>query len=171
MTEVLHAFRPTAATAVASAQPAPQRPPALTQAAFHQVLDRVKLAPTAPGSAPAAVHHAVLRVPAPPAGRVPQTSLDALGEAMTLEGVPQSWQPALAFIMDRESGGRVGAHSPIHSARGLYQLTAASYHYNPRGAASFGHAVEEARGGIRYIRARYGTADKAAAHWNQHHWY
>ena len=64
-----------------------------------------------------------------------------------------------------------GYENPVHSARGLYQLTAANYHYNPNGAASFGNAVEEAQGGIRYIRARYGTADKAVAFWKQHHWY
>ena len=90
---------------------------------------------------------------------------------MTREGVPASWQPNLAFIMAQESGGKVDAKSPIHTARGLYQLTAANYHHNPRGAASFGDAVEEAQGGIRYIRARYGTAENAAAFWRQHRWY
>ncbi len=36
---------------------------------------------------------------------------------------------------------------------------------------SFGNAVEEAQGGIRYIQQRYGTADNAVAFWRQHHWY
>jgi len=90
---------------------------------------------------------------------------------MALEGVPVSWQSGLRFIMAQESGGQVDAKSPIHSARGLYQLTAANYHFNPHGAASFGNAVEEAQGGIRYIRQRYGTADNAAAFWRSHHWY
>jgi hypothetical protein len=122
-----------------------------------------------------AVHRAVMRVPQPPpikpAVTPPDSAIDALSEAMTLEGVPASWQPGLTFIMAQESGGEVGVHSPIHSARGLYQLTAANYHYNPRGAASFGHAVEEAQGGIRYIRDRYGTADNAMAFWHRHRWY
>jgi len=122
-----------------------------------------------------AVHQAVARVPNPlpikPSATPPDASIDALSQAMTLEGVPTSWQPGLTFIMAQESGGEVGVHSPIHSARGLYQLTAPNYHYNPRGAASFGNAVEEAQGGIRYIRARYGTADNAVAFWNQHRWY
>ncbi len=125
----------------------------------------------------AAVPHAIHRVVArPPAAAVPEAvppgaSMDALNRAMAREGVPSSWQPGLAFIMAHESGGRVDAKSPVHSARGLYQLTAANYHYNPRGAASFGDGVEEAQGGIRYIRARYGTAENAAAFWRQHHWY
>ena len=95
----------------------------------------------------------------------------ALAQAMAAEGVPQSWQASLQFIMSKESAGVVDARSPVHSARGLFQLTAANYHYNPHGAASFGNAVEEAQGGIRYIRQRYGTADNAAAFWHQHHWY
>jgi len=101
----------------------------------------------------------------------PAAAVDALCQAMAREGVPSTWQSELAFIMARESGGRVDAQSAVHSARGLYQLTAANYHYNPRGAASFGDAVEEAQGGIRYIRARYGTAESAAAFWRQHGWY
>ncbi len=78
------------------------------------------------------VHRAVARVPAPavakPAAVLPAASVHALSQAMTLEGVPASWQPGLAFIMAHESGGKVDVQSPIHSARGLYQLTAANYH-------------------------------------------
>jgi hypothetical protein len=122
-----------------------------------------------------AIHHAAARVPmtapARTAATPPAASIAALGKAMTLEGVPASWQPGLTYIMARESAGKVDAQSPVHSARGLYQLTAANYHYNPQGTASFGNAVEEAQGGIRYIRARYGTADNAVAFWQQHHWY
>ena len=144
-------------------------------ASFQQVLLRAFQGKAATGRFLGAVHRAVARVPtiAPgrPAVTPPTASLEALGQAMALEGVPASWQSGLAFIMAHESGGQVGAHSPIHSARGLYQLTAANYHYNPNGAASFGNAVEEAQGGIRYIRARYGTAEKALAFWQQHHWY
>ncbi len=102
---------------------------------------------------------------------IPAQSNAALQQAMNLENVPQSWRPALQFIMVQESTGKVGASSPVHSARGLYQLTAANYHFNPNGVHSFGNAVEEAQGGIRYIQQRYGTADNAVAFWQQHGWY
>jgi hypothetical protein len=119
------------------------------------------------------VHKAAAHVTAPPAtaGASTPTADAALTQAMALENVPASWQPALHFIMTRESGGQVGIRNPVHSARGLFQLTAAHYHLNPRGAASFGNAVEEAQGGIRYIRQRYGSAEAAVAHWQRHHWY
>jgi hypothetical protein len=54
---------------------------------------------------------------------------------------------------------------------GLFQLTAAHYHLNANGVLSFGNAVEEAQGGIRYIRQRYGTADNAVAFRQRHRWY
>jgi hypothetical protein len=109
-----------------------------------------------------------------PTSMIPAQSDAALSQAMTLEGVPASWQPrqpSLRFIMAQESGGRVDVKNPIHSARGLFQLTAANYHLNPNGARSFGNAVEEAQGGIRYIQQRYGSADKAVEFWRQRHWY
>jgi hypothetical protein len=105
------------------------------------------------------------------ASGVPAQSDAALRQAMALEGVPQSWQDGLRFIMARESGGVVNIQNPVHSARGLFQLTAANYHLNPNGAQSFGNAVEEAQGGIRYIQQRYGTADNAVTFWQAHHWY
>jgi hypothetical protein len=106
-----------------------------------------------------------------PTSMIPAQSDAALSQAMTLEGMPASWQPGLRFIMAQESGGRVDVKNPIHSARGLFQLTAANYHLNPNGARSFGNAVEEAQGGIRYIQQRYGSADKAVEFWRQRHWY
>jgi SLT domain-containing protein len=102
---------------------------------------------------------------------IPAQSDAALQQAMTIEGVPQSWRSGLQFIMAQESTGKVDARNPVHSARGLYQLTAANYHLNPNGVRSFGNAVEEAQGGIRYIQQRYGTADNAVAFWQQHRWY
>ena len=95
----------------------------------------------------------------------------ALAQAMRLEQVPASWHVGLQFIMAQESAGRVGARNHVDTARGLFQLTRASYALNPNGAGSFGNAVEEAQGGIRYIRERYGTADNAAGFWRQRRWY
>jgi len=126
--------------------------------------------PRAAAASIPAVQTAAFSVPSP-ASAVPATADAALTQAMTLEGVPAAWQPGLHFIMAQESGGQVDARNPVHSARGLFQLTAANYHLNPHGAASFGNAVEEAQGGIRYIEQHYGTADNAVAFWQQHHWY
>lgn len=102
---------------------------------------------------------------------IPAPVQHALSEAMRLEQVPASWRAGLQFIMAQESAGRIGARNHVDTARGLFQLTRASYGLNPNGAASFGNAVEEAQGGIRYIHERYGTADNAAGFWRQRRWY
>jgi Transglycosylase SLT domain len=151
--------------------------------AFHHVLAAAMAGARSPRATPAAgsgVQTAALHVPLgmahprwieKPDSALPAQSDAALSHAMTLEGVPSSWQSGLRFIMAQESGGQVNARNPVHSARGLFQLTAANYHLNPNGAGSFGNAVEEAQGGIRYIQQRYGTADNAVTFWRQHHWY
>jgi hypothetical protein len=105
-------------------------------------------------------------------GRTPATSADAaLGQAMELENVPKSWYDSLHFIMFKESGGRIGIKNPDDSCRGLFQLNKENYDLNPHGIASFGNGVEEAQGGIRYIKKRYRTADDAMEYWKQHRWY
>ncbi len=145
--------------------------------AFHHVLAATLTGGRASRTQVAASHASRAQVSAPDvqpdkrAVGIPAQSDTALTEAMALEDVPVSWQSGLRFIMAQESSGQVDAKSPIHSARGLYQLTAANYHFNPPGAASFGNAVEEVQGGIRYIKQRYGTADNAVAFWQSHRWY
>ncbi|HEY2615973.1 MAG TPA: transglycosylase SLT domain-containing protein [Acetobacteraceae bacterium] len=136
--------------------------------------------PRGPGATGSPIQTAALQMPPvmahpgwveKPAATLPAQANAALAQAMTLEGVPQSWLSGLQFIMAQESGGQVNVQNPVHSARGLFQLTAANYHLNPNGAGSFGNPVEEAEGGIRYIQQRYGSADNAVAFWRQHHWY
>jgi hypothetical protein len=167
MTDAVHpAQPPSGAAANAAGSRTTHHSQARVPAAFQQALLHASQKHGAGVQGP--VRRVVARIPAT---TLPQASSDALSLAMAREGVPTSWQPGLQFIMARESGGQVDARSPIHSARGLFQLTAANYHYNPKGEASFGNAVEEAQGGIRYIRARYGDAGNAAAFWRRHGWY
>jgi hypothetical protein len=105
------------------------------------------------------------------AARVPLAVARATRSENPTSMIPAQSDAALSQAMAQESGGRVDVKNPVHSARGLFQLTAANYHLNPNGARSFGNAVEEAQGGIRYIQQRYGSADKAVEFWRQRHWY
>jgi SLT domain-containing protein len=102
---------------------------------------------------------------------VPHHVLDALRNAIDLEHEPTDWFEDLAWIMAQESSGRVGIQNGHSSARGLFQLTRVNYHLMPHGASSFGNAIDECRGGIRYVRQRYHTAQHARDFWQQHHWY
>lgn len=102
---------------------------------------------------------------------IPAESLQALKKAMTLEHVSESEFSDLAWIMAQESGGIVDTKNPHSTARGLFQLLKAQYELNPNGEKSFGNAVEECQGGIRYIMHRYKSAANAREFWKKHHWY
>ncbi len=102
---------------------------------------------------------------------VPQASKSALRKAMDLEDIPVTQYQDLLWIMAQESSGRVDAKNSHSTARGLFQLLQNNYDLNPHGAASFGNAVEECQGGIRYIVKRYRSAKVARQFWLKHHWY
>jgi hypothetical protein len=102
---------------------------------------------------------------------IPLASQQALREAIELESVPLTEFRDLLWIMAQESGGVVDAHNPASSARGLYQLLKVQYGLNPNGEKSFGNAVEECQGGIRYVMGRYRSAAAARQFWEKHHWY
>ncbi len=80
---------------------------------------------------------------------------------MQKEGISLADFNDLLWIMAQESAGVVNARNSASTARGLFQLLGAQYDLNPRGMASFGDAVEECQGGIRYIYGRYHTAARA----------
>jgi hypothetical protein len=97
---------------------------------------------------------------------LPKSSLDALRTAMRLENLPENQFADMAWIMAQESEGIVGvANSRGGNARGLFQLEPVNHHFYPSGEKSIGNAVEEAQGGIRYMRDRYVNAAKAKAAW------
>jgi len=102
---------------------------------------------------------------------VPAPIQHALREALHLENVPLSHYDDLLWIIAQESSGRVGVCSTCSTARGLFQLLRANYGLNPNGERSFGNAVEECRGGIRYVMRRYKSAAAAKAFWREHRWY
>lgn len=105
------------------------------------------------------------------AAAVPQTVQQALREAMRIEKVSPVEFDDLLWILAQESGGVIGIRNKKSTARGLFQLLSAQYGLNPQGERSFGNAVEECQGGIRYILGRYKNARAARAFWEKHHWY
>jgi SLT domain-containing protein len=102
--------------------------------------------------------------------KIPATSVNALREAMSTEGVPLTQFNDLLWLMAQESGGAVNLRNPKSGARGLYQLLPSQYGLNPDGVKSFGNAVEECRGGIRYILGRYHNAASARLAWKANQW-
>jgi hypothetical protein len=95
----------------------------------------------------------------------------ALREAIRLEGIPGTDFNDLLWIMAQESNGVVDVRNRTSTARGLFQLLKAQYELNPHGEKSFGNAIEECQGGLRYIYGRYHSARRAKEFWEKHHWY
>jgi len=60
---------------------------------------------------------------------IPETSIAALRQAVSLEEVPADQFNDLAWIMAQESGGIVNATNRHSTARGLFQLLRAGYEY------------------------------------------
>ncbi|MBI3180909.1 MAG: hypothetical protein HYZ28_02060 [Myxococcales bacterium] len=88
--------------------------------------------------------------------------------------VPASWasSPALKQLIDHESSWRVNADNPTSSAFGLFQFLDSTWKsYLPEVKYGTKSAYWQAVGGFRYIKARYGSPEKAWAFWQQHHWY
>ena len=102
---------------------------------------------------------------------IPLYVQSALRTAIDLESVSSADFDDLLWIMAQESAGIVNARNGASTARGLYQLLHAQYGLNPHGEHSFGNAVEECQGGIRYIYGRYHSAKSAKDFWKKHHWY
>ena len=102
--------------------------------------------------------------------RVPATSRNALRKAMQIERVPLTQYNDLLWLMAQESGGAVNLRNSKSGARGLFQLLPSQYELNPDGVKSFGNAVEECRGGIRYILGRYHNAASARLAWKANQW-
>lgn len=95
----------------------------------------------------------------------------ALREAMRLERISSTEYDDFLWLIAQESGGIIGARNGQSSARGLFQLLRAQYGLNPNAERSFGIAIEECQGGIRYVVGRYRSAAAAKQFWLQHHWY
>jgi SLT domain-containing protein len=106
-----------------------------------------------------------------PLSTVPATVQLALRDAMKLEQVPSEQFNDLLWIIYHESRGQAGVKNPKSTARGLFQLLKAQYCLNPNGEKSFGNAVEECQGGIRYVVSRYRNAHAARQFWEKHNWY
>ena len=104
--------------------------------------------------------------------KVPQPIQLALRQAMALEKMPADWFDDMLWILAQESEGNIGIrNNQGSSARGLFQLMKVNYHLLPHGKASFGNAVEECQGGIRYVVGRFHTAAAARRFWEKHLWY
>ncbi len=93
---------------------------------------------------------------------------DAFVRAADKAGVPRSWasNPALLELVEHESGWSPGAKNPTSSAFGLFQFLDSTWQsYLPEVPYGTRDPYWQAVGGLRYIKQRYGTPERAWAFW------
>ena len=100
---------------------------------------------------------------------------DIVHQLMLKFGWADSQWPSLDNLVTRESGWRPEAANPTSTARGLFQFlksTWAAYITNKGGPPYWNTDVGwQARGGLDYIRTRYGSPAGAWDFWQRNHWY
>lgn len=89
--------------------------------------------------------------------------------AMSASGISgAAWKSGLGWIISHESSGNpnaVGAMTSTGTAKGLMQLMDFNIKGNPF------NPINNIIAGIRYIKSRYKTIQRAVAFWKSHHWY
>ncbi len=87
----------------------------------------------------------------------------------TINAFGEEHWPAMAQLVEHESGFRPTAQNSRSTAFGLFQFldsTWASY-----GCQKTAVVSEQIRCGIKYVKLRYGDPNRAMAFWNDHKWF
>lgn len=101
------------------------------------------------------------------------TATSAIQKALQEGGYDQSWLRPTLELVARESSFNHQAANPKSSARGLFQFldaTRANKAYN-QGITNWSDPYQQAVAGLRYIKSRYGTPEKALEFWDKNKWY
>jgi Transglycosylase SLT domain len=98
-----------------------------------------------------------------PGAHYPGTLMGWLTSALTADGAPQSWLPALAWLATAESSGNPNAVDPIlvggQHAEGLLQTLPSTFaeFANPALDGGIWNPIANAAAAIRYIESAYGS--------------
>lgn len=90
---------------------------------------------------------------------------------MSKLGIPESWLKPTLELVARESSFNSSAKNKKSTAAGLFQFldgTRASYGGK---SVDWSDPNQQALAGLKYIKDRYGTPEKALAFWDKNNWY
>lgn len=79
-------------------------------------------------------------------------------------------QPTLELVA-RESSFNHTAKNPKSSARGLFQFLDSTRKNYGGDKVNWNDPYQQALGGLKYVKDRYGTPDKALKFWDKNKWY
>lgn len=95
-----------------------------------------------------------------------------LNKAIPAAGVSSSWASALTELFARESGLNPSAKNGSSSAYGYAQFIKSTREaYEKKYGIKYDTPVNQLILGIRYVKDRYGTPEKALQHWDTKGWY
>lgn len=86
-------------------------------------------------------------------------------------GLSSDWKNPVMELIARESSFNPNAKNPNSSAKGLFQfLDGTRKDYGWQGI-DWNNPEDQTKAGLKYIKDRYGTPEKALQHWDQKGWY
>ncbi|WP_058301689.1 aggregation-promoting factor C-terminal-like domain-containing protein [Gorillibacterium timonense] len=74
-------------------------------------------------------------------------------------------------LVARESSFNASAKNPKSSARGLFQFLDSTRQTYGGSTVNWNDPYQQTLAGLRYIKDRYGTPEKALQFWDKNNWY
>jgi SLT domain-containing protein len=96
---------------------------------------------------------------------------DAIAQALNDGGYPSSWLQPVLELVARESSFNSNAKNPKSSAYGLFQFLDSTRKNYGGNKVNWSDPYQQAVAGLKYIKDRYGTPEKALEFWDKNKWY
>lgn len=95
----------------------------------------------------------------------------AVGQAIKTLKLPSDWMAPVLELVARESSFNYKAKNPKSSAEGLFQFLDATRKTYGGDKVDWDDPYQQALAGLKYIKDRYKTPEKALEHWDKNKWY
>lgn len=99
------------------------------------------------------------------------TASSAVSQALKQLGLPGSWLQPTLEIVARESSFNSSAANPNSSAKGWFQFLQSTRNDYGNSSTNWNDPMTQALAGVKYIKDRYSTPDKALAFHTKNGWY
>ncbi|XEC97057.1 transglycosylase SLT domain-containing protein [Paenibacillus tarimensis] len=86
-------------------------------------------------------------------------------------GLPDSWLKPTLELVARESSFNPNAKNPKSSAAGLFQFLDGTRKNYGGNKVDWSDPYQQSVAGLKYIKDRYGTPEKALQFWDKNKWY
>lgn len=99
------------------------------------------------------------------------TADSAVRSAISQLGYDSSWVKPVLELVARESSFNSGAANPNSSAKGLFQFLDSTRSNYGGSSVNWDDPYQQALAGMKYIKDRYGTPERALEFWDKNKWY